>query len=251
MIQSETFLRVEEKFRLSSAQAEQFMIAARDHLTPDIYPEYDLNTIYYDTPNFDLINHCLNHPLYRLKLRLRSYGNPAVGAPVFLETKQRLGDWGEKRRVALTYNEQFSCALKPDDLPRDGQIAGELRQVLETYAVEPKVFIAYHRMAFVADNDLRITLDTRIRSRMKNVNLVLDGTEVPLASAPEVLMEVKLAGPYPFWLSSILSSLHVYPDSFSKYGSIYTSYVKNMYRNYVLENESAPAGEASVCLRPF
>ncbi|MDD6681096.1 polyphosphate polymerase domain-containing protein [Galactobacillus timonensis] len=178
MIRSETFLRVEEKFHLSSAQAEQFLIAARDHLTPDIYPEYDLNTIYYDTPDFYLINHCLNHPLYRLKLRLRSYGNPAVGAPVFLETKQRLGDWGEKRRVALTYNEQFSCALKPDDLPRDGQIAGELRQVLETYAVEPKVFIAYHRMAFAADNDLRITLDTRIRSRMKNVNLVLGGTEV-------------------------------------------------------------------------
>ena len=178
MIQSETFLRVEEKFRLCGAQAEQFLIAASDHLTPDIYPEYDLNTIYYDTPDFYLINHCLNHPLYRLKLRLRSYGNPAVGAPVFLETKQRLGDWGEKRRVALTYNEQFSCALKPDDLPRDGQIAGELRQVLETYAVEPKVFIAYHRMAFAADNDLRITLDTRIRSRMKNVNLVLDGTEV-------------------------------------------------------------------------
>ena len=47
MIQSETFLRVEEKFRLSSAQAEQFLIAARDQLTPDIYPEYDLNTIYY------------------------------------------------------------------------------------------------------------------------------------------------------------------------------------------------------------
>lgn len=68
--------------------------------------------------------------------------------------------------------------MKPDDLPRDGQIAGELRQVLETYAVEPKVFIAYHRMAFAADNNLRITLDTRIRSRMKNVNLVLDGTEV-------------------------------------------------------------------------
>lgn len=192
MSQSETFLRVEEKFRLYGAQAEQFLIAARDHLTPDIYPEYDLNTMYYDTPDFDLINHCLNHPLYRLKLRLRSYGNPAVGAPVFLETKQRLGDWGEKRRVALTYNEQFSCALKPDDLPRDGQIAGELRQVLETYAVEPKVFIAYHRMAFAADNDLRITLDTRIRSRMKNVNLVLDGTETPLASAPEVLlMEVR------------------------------------------------------------
>lgn len=133
--------------------------------------------MYYDTPDFDLINHCLNHPLYRLKLRPRSYGNPAVGAPVFLETKQLLGNWGEKRG-ALTNNEQFSFALKPDDLPRDGQIAGELRQVLETYAVEPKVFIAYHRMAFAADNDLRITLDTRIRSRMKNVNLVLDGTEV-------------------------------------------------------------------------
>ena len=250
MNQSETFLRVEEKFRLTSAQAEQFLIAARDHLTPDIYPEYDLNTIYYDTPDFYLITHCLNHPLYRLKLRLRSYGNPAVGAPVFLETKQRLGDWGEKRRVALTYNEQFSCALKPDDLPRDGQIAGELRQVLETYAVEPKVFIAYHRMAF-AQGDLRITLDTRIRSRMKNVNLVVDGTEVPLASAPEVLLEVKLTGPYPCWLADLLTSMHVYPDSFSKYGSCYTSFVKNMYRNYGLENERTLAREASVCLRPF
>lgn len=250
MQQSETFLRVEEKFRLTNAQAKRFLQEAQEHLTPDIYPEYDLNTIYYDTPDFFLITRCLSHPLYRLKLRLRSYGNPSMGAPVFFEAKQRLGSWGEKRRVALTYDERFSCALIQSSLPADGQIAGELRQMMAMYVLEPKVFIAYHRMAFAA-NDLRITLDTNIRSRMNNVNLTVDGTEQPLPSAPEVLLEIKLTGPYPCWLSRILTSMHVYPDSFSKYGSCFNSFLKSMDQPDGPQITNAMAREASVCLHPF
>ena len=251
MEQTETFLRTEQKYELTRKQAEYFQEAAQAHLLPDVYPEYDLNTIYFDTADSRIIMHCLDHPLYKEKLRMRAYGNPDVNSPVFLEIKKKFREDGQKRRIQLSYAE--ACRVMEEGRldETESQISREIQYVCDQQKLLPKVFIAYHRMAFAADNDLRITLDTRIRSRMKNVNLVLDGTETPLVSAPEVLLEVKLAGPYPCWLSSILTSLHVYPDSFSKYGSIYISYVKNLYRNYVLENESALAGEASVCLRPF
>ena len=44
--------------------------------------EYGLHTIcniYYDTPDYDLIRTSIDKPVYKEKLRLRSYGIPDVG----------------------------------------------------------------------------------------------------------------------------------------------------------------------------
>ena len=50
----------------------------------------------------------------------------------------------------------------------------------------------------------------------------------PLCMIGEVYMEVKIPGAAPVWLSQVLSSLNIYPISFSKYGKCYQ---KMMERN--------------------
>ena len=65
-------------YTVLKAQAEEFMKRAMPHLKPDVYPEYDLHNIYYDTPENALIIHCLSHPMYKEKLRLRTYGEYSV-----------------------------------------------------------------------------------------------------------------------------------------------------------------------------
>ncbi|MEG0759830.1 MAG: hypothetical protein RR505_15570, partial [Raoultibacter sp.] len=48
---------------------------------------------------------------------------------------------------------------------------------------------------------------------------------VPLTADGEVIMEVKNAGPLPFWLVDCLSGMHAYPQTFSKYGTAYLNLI--------------------------
>lgn len=41
-----------------------------------------------------------------------------------------------------------------------------------------------------------------------------------------LLMEVKIPGAMPFWMSRILSELDIYPTSYSKYGTYYQNYIE-------------------------
>lgn len=73
-----TFKRYETKYLLSHIMAYKLQRALPGHLQMD---EYGLDTIcslYYDTPDDQLIRRSLEKPVYKEKLRLRSYG-PAEG----------------------------------------------------------------------------------------------------------------------------------------------------------------------------
>lgn len=73
-----TFKRYETKYLLSHIMAHKLQRALPGHLQMD---EYGLDTIcslYYDTPDDQLIRRSLEKPVYKEKLRLRSYG-PAEG----------------------------------------------------------------------------------------------------------------------------------------------------------------------------
>lgn len=69
-----TFKRYETKYLLSPIIAHKLQRALPGHLQMD---EYGLDTIcslYYDTPDDQLIRRSLEKPVYKEKLRLRSYG---------------------------------------------------------------------------------------------------------------------------------------------------------------------------------
>lgn len=219
-----TMMRVEDKYPMTKAQAEEFLRRAMPHLRPDLYPEYDIHNIYYDTPDNALIIHCLGHPQYKEKLRLRSYGDPDNGTPCFLEIKKKFKNTGIKRRISIKEREAYACMRYGKELPEKSQIASEIAYVMQGRGLQEKMFIAYHRKAFsgIEEQDLRITFDTDICFRLDQLSLRKTGKETKLTDDDEVLMEIKVMNRYPMWLTQILSDMKLYRRTFSKYGTIYS-----------------------------
>lgn len=59
-------------------------------------------SLYYDTPNYRLIRASIEKPLFKEKIRLRSYGLATMESPVFLELKHKAYGIVYKRRVQST-----------------------------------------------------------------------------------------------------------------------------------------------------
>jgi len=101
------------------------------------------------------------------------------------------------------------------------QISDEIDYFLKYYkGIRPAMAISYDRIAMAGtkDPDLRITFDTNIRWRTKDMDLTLGGRGRDILEPGQVLMELKIAGSVPLELSRIFSELKIYQTSFSKYG---------------------------------
>ena len=82
------FKRVEKKYLLNDSQRKAFMERLEGRTEEDVYGKYSISNIYFDTADNELIRESLNKPVYKEKLRLRSYGTPKDGDKVFLEMKK-------------------------------------------------------------------------------------------------------------------------------------------------------------------
>jgi hypothetical protein len=107
------------------------------------------------------------------------------------------------------------------------QILSEIEYFMKMYKPHPSVFIAYERSAFVGneDSNLRITFDENIRFRDTDLSLSKGDHGKRILGAEQYLMEIKVSGAFPLWLSKILSELKIYSSSFSKYGYCYQNYL--------------------------
>ena len=91
------------------------------------------------------------------------------------------------------------------------------------------MFIAYDRSALAGIEipDLRITFDTNLRWRDTNLDLRAGDWGSPLLAPDQILMEIKIPGAAPLWLSRELSRAGVFPASFSKYGVCYRDFLSD------------------------
>ena len=219
-----SFQRCEKKYFLTPAQQQALLAVMADHTRRDVYGEYTICNIYYDTDDFRLIRASLEKPVYKEKLRVRSYGVPQEDGKVFVELKKKFDDVVYKRRITTDIRnvEPFLSGELPSE--NFGQIGREIGYFQSFYHTVPKVFIGYDRLAFagIDDPQLRITFDTNLRWRDTDVNLRLGDHGAPIAlPCGDVLMEVKIPGACPLWLSHLLSDAQAFPTSFSKYGACY------------------------------
>lgn len=216
------FKRVEKKYLLSRAQYEAIRRGIEGRVKPDEHPQYTICNVYYDTPDYRLIRASLEKPVYKEKLRLRSYGPARETDPVFVELKKKFDGVVYKRRVTVTAGEAaaWMAGGRPE---KESQISREIDWFLQSYRPEPKVFLAYDReaLAGVEDPELRVTFDTGIRCREREMDLRCGDQGILLLPEDQVLMELKLPGTTPLWLARLLGENRVYPTSFSKYGTFY------------------------------
>ena len=222
-----SFERYEKKYILTRAQYEAILPKIRKFTVPDIYGQYTICNIYYDTEQFDLIRQSLRKPYYKEKFRVRSYGVPGDGSNIFAEIKKKSGDIVYKRRIDGSPDEIDAFLCKGAPLSDNRQIQNEIRWFMKQNRPSPKVFIGYDRIAYagIEDPEFRITFDRNIRYRLHDLDLRSGDHGDPVTDDDTVVMEVKIKDAMPLWLVPILSSNRIYPGSFSKYGACYERFI--------------------------
>ena len=217
------FSRYEKKYLMPEHVYRALRAALESLMQVDQYGLHTICNIYYDTPDDLLIRRSLEHPVYKEKLRLRSYGIPGPDSPVFLEIKKKHDNIVNKRRVQMTLEEAYRYVEQGRRPEPDCQILREIDFFLARYPLCRRLYLAYDRIALFGreDPDFRVTFDANIRSRRTQMGLEDGDHGVLLLPEGTRLMESKIMGATPLWFSRILSRLNIYPTSFSKYGCVY------------------------------
>lgn len=217
------FERHEKKYRISEDTYSILSARLSEYMNRDKYGLYTICSMYLDTDDFLLIRRSMEKPKYKEKLRLRSYGVPDDDTKVYIELKKKLKGVTYKRRISVPYCQAKDYLLHGSRPDADGQILSEIDYFLNLYRPAPKVLLFYDRLALfgIENNDLRITFDQNIRYRADDLDPQLGSHGHALIGANERIMEIKVPGTFPVWLSKLLSELQIYPTSFSKYATAY------------------------------
>ena len=223
----ESFRRYEKKYRINREQYQELIRRIITRICPEPYGKHTICNVYFDTKDYAMIRHSLEKPVYKEKLRLRSYGTPRNGDMVYLELKKKFDGVVYKRRVSMKY-EDAQKYLYDGICPKDhSQVLKEIDYAVRCYQAQPAVYLAYERIAFGGKEnpELRITFDMDIRARRYAVELGKGSFGTVFLDKGMLLMEVKIPGAMPVWLSRIFSELKIYPESYSKYGTFYQEYM--------------------------
>ena len=215
--------RFELKYILNPAQEASLKRAMAERMHPDMFGLTSIASLYYDTPDYRLIRASLEKPLFKEKLRLRAYGLATDSSPVYLELKRKANGIVYKRRVQTTIRQAAGFVSGRNELSGTGQIYRELNSFRDFYReLVPACLIIYDRTAYVErDGDLRLTIDgnPRYRTERLNLNSSMDG--ISLLPPGCSILELKVQGAIPLWLTRALNEAKVYKTSFSKYGEAY------------------------------
>lgn len=234
MAYANTFKRREMKFLLTEPQYNAIVQAIQQYMTADSFGLHTIMNIYFDNENDDLIRASLGKPVFKQKLRLRAYGNAAKdNEKAFLEIKKKFRGITYKRRLEMPYKDLFDYGTSGIIPDVKGQVFNEIECLKTRMSLIPRIVICYDREAYFAkdDKEFRVTFDGNIRYRTDDLDLRSGAYGEPLTAAPFRVMEVKSAGAVPLWLARILSANKIYHGSFSKYGTIYQTRLKQLSEN--------------------
>jgi len=222
-----SFKRYEEKYVLTSEQYKVLLEGMLFYMEPDQYGKTTNCNIYYDTDNWELIRKSIEKPVYKEKLRVRSYGIPKSGDDVFIEIKKKYDDVVYKRRITMPCEDSEKFLTGKLYRSEESQIGREIEYFQKLHQAKPKVYIAYDRTSFAGiDNpQLRITFDRNIRFREYDLDLRCGDYGEKMLPNGTILMEIKIPGTTPLWLAKLLSAIKARPSSYSKYGNYYKKYV--------------------------
>ena len=167
------FKRKEMKYLLTEKQYQGLMWELRDRIVPDDFPVSTISNLYYDTPDARLVRASLEKPLFKEKIRLRSYGPADESSPVFLELKRKAFGIVYKRRIQSTIPEVNRFFDGRSGSFPESQITREIQTFRDYYGtLVPACMIIYDRTAyFETDGDLRLTIDENPRYRMTDLRL--------------------------------------------------------------------------------
>jgi len=229
------FERYEIKYLITKKQYACIINHISKCLNEDKHGPSTIQSLYFDTKDNLLIRQSIDKPLYKEKLRLRSYGIANNDSNVFLEIKKKYKHKVYKRRIELKEKEAY-IFLNQYKADNKSQIANEIAYMKYLYRdLEPKILMIYDRRAFYKD-DLRITFDCNVRYRVKDLCLNKGLYGKKILDDDYILMEIKASSAMPLWLARLLSENNIFKTSFSKYKEAYKQELMEGDEEYVRIN---------------
>ncbi|MFV0379543.1 MAG: polyphosphate polymerase domain-containing protein [Anaerorhabdus sp.] len=218
------FKRYEIKYLITKQQKNEITEMMHEYMEDDEYGKSTLCNIYFDSDDYLLIRRSIEKPIYKEKLRIRSYGLASLESKAYVEMKKKYKSVVYKRRIAMKEADAMHYVCNKITPQNNTQITHELNYFLSLYEnLAPKVFLSYEREAFYAKNDenFRITFDENILWRDYDFSLCAGIYGDSILPEEKVLMEIKTVGAIPLWLTDILTKNKIYKTSFSKYANAY------------------------------
>jgi hypothetical protein len=222
--------RFELKYLLSLQQAERLKTDLGRYVVPDEHSRdggrYTLSSLYYDSPDLRCFRENQDGIKFRRKLRIRRYETDEVftdESPVFLEIKQRFDRVTQKRRTVLPYREALRLCNNremPGDGIGDKATVDEVYVFLWQYNLRPASIVRYDRQAFTGtehDPGLRVTFDTSLSFRARQLHLHEARAGLPMLPAHQVVMEIKVDQRIPLWLTQMIAAHNLQLIGISKY----------------------------------
>ncbi len=221
---TEFFRRVEKKYMITKDQYLRLKNIIENKMVEDEHGKSSICNIYLDTEQFDLIRHSITKPVYKDKVRLRSYNVPNIDSKVYLEIKRKYNGIVSKRRIEMKLKEFYEYIDDKNSFEKGSQIKRELLYYFKFYNLQQTMYISYDRRAYYDknDRDFRITFDSNILARNYDLELEKGIYGTNILDKNYYIMEIKTLGAIPMWLVKILDELMICPSSFSKYGEAYT-----------------------------
>ena len=221
----ENFVRHESKYLLTRDEYKKLMEQINEYIKTDIHVSSHVLSVYFDTDDYRLLTRSIEKPKFKEKLRIRSYEPPLNNDDVYIELKKKLNGVVYKSRTRVNYNDVLNDLSSCDY--EDEMIGNEIKNLVMRYEkLTPKILISCDREYFVGKEDpsLRITFDSNMKYRVKNVSL--NDMEDDLSMNESIVMEIKVKDAIPLWLSKKLDELKIYRCSFSKVGTAYLKEIK-------------------------
>lgn len=203
--------------------------------------EYRIYSIYYDTANHDVIRQNSSKPVYKEKMRLRSYyERKDPEDKIWMEIKKKSEKVGNKRRIKLKIKE-VEPFVNQGILPQtkdylSAQVAKELQYYFKMNKVAPALYVQYDRLALFGkeDKSFRMTFDRNVRTRRSNFQFGESDIDEMLLPDGVYIMEIKILGAMPLWLTALLSEHQLFSHGFSKYGVKYKQDAQQRKLDYYL-----------------
>ena len=222
------FKRYELKYLITADQKNEILKAMDGFMALDKYGKTTIRNLYFDTDSYLLIRRSIEKPVYKEKLRVRSYQKATEESTVFVELKKKYKSEVFKRRVSMPYLDAMTSLLQNGELKENTQISKEIDYFIKYYEnLHPTVFLSYEREAYYSKDksDFRVTFDSNVLVRLNDLSLMSEAYGTPILPDGKVLMEIKCSGGIPIWMCDALSRGNIYKTSFSKYGTAYQNLI--------------------------
>jgi len=214
---------IEERYLVAPGETRVLLAGVADHLSVDRFdparPIAFVRTTYFDSDDLDLFR-----SKRRRRIRLREYagapgphGIPTLTGACAFELKESVGAERRKLRFVGDRTDLMRLLRRGPHRPIEADLARASAEV-RSGRLRPRLTTFFRRRSYTGDG-IRLTLDDRLTFarpvRLGHAGDPAEPVDV-IGRGPQLVLEIKLAGPRPRWVSEAVRGF-LLMNRFSKF----------------------------------